>query len=159
MPKMKLSKRVIDGLEPPSKGDLVVWDATLSGFGVRVKPTGRKTYFIQYRNVQGRTRKMKIGLVGRMTPDEARSSARMRLVDVEQGKDPAELRSSTGNLPNVAELADRYMAEHAQVMKKPESIRSDRQSLRNVILPELGQRRVDDVNQSDVTKLLYRHRV
>lgn len=39
----KLTKRVVDALKPEAS-EIVHWDAALSGFGVRVWPTGRKSY-------------------------------------------------------------------------------------------------------------------
>ena len=36
----KLTKRAIDALSPPKKGETFAWDQELRGFGVRVKATG-----------------------------------------------------------------------------------------------------------------------
>ncbi|WP_162488450.1 Arm DNA-binding domain-containing protein [Azospirillum lipoferum] len=47
----KLTKRVIDGIKPDTK-ETVVWDDELSGFGLRIKPSGRKTYVVQYRGTE-----------------------------------------------------------------------------------------------------------
>lgn len=44
----KLTKRQIEALQPDTK-DYFVWDAELSGFGIRVFPTGRKQFVMQYR--------------------------------------------------------------------------------------------------------------
>ena len=33
----------------PGKGEAILWDAMVSGLGVRAYPSGRKTYFVQYR--------------------------------------------------------------------------------------------------------------
>ncbi|MGV3555787.1 MAG: Arm DNA-binding domain-containing protein [Croceibacterium sp.] len=44
----KLTKRQIEALEPTEK-DYFVWDGELSGFGIRVFPTGRKQFVLQYR--------------------------------------------------------------------------------------------------------------
>ena len=56
----KLTKRVVDALRPDPKRDVFKWDAgdgALKGFGVRVKPSGVASYFVQYRNKEGRTRR------------------------------------------------------------------------------------------------------
>src|SRR5215211_700610 len=67
MPKIKLTKGAIDALEPGPK-DLMVWDLSLSGFGVKVTPTGRKVFIALYRTRGGRSRlrKYTIGPFGRV---------------------------------------------------------------------------------------------
>jgi len=70
----KLSKRLIDSITASEK-DVVVWDDSLSGFGIRAKPSGVKSFLIQYRNRNGRSRRLSIGQVGKMTLDQARKAA------------------------------------------------------------------------------------
>ncbi|MBI0475617.1 DUF4102 domain-containing protein [Sphingomonas sp. MA1305] len=50
----KITKRVVDALKPSDKADVFAWDSELKGFGVRVKPSGTKSFLIQYRNPEGR---------------------------------------------------------------------------------------------------------
>jgi hypothetical protein len=85
----KITKRVVDCLEPDRNGrDVFRWDGgdgALKGFGVRVKPSGVASYFVQYRNQEGRTRRLVLGRVGELTPDEARSLAADTLRGVRKG--------------------------------------------------------------------------
>src|SRR5215216_5143896 len=76
MPKIKLTKSAIDALKPGPK-DLVVWDLSLPGFGVKVTPTGRKVFIALYRTRGGRSRlrKYTIGPYGRVTLHHARAAA------------------------------------------------------------------------------------
>jgi hypothetical protein len=48
MPRMKLTKSVIDNLAASGK-DVVYWDAACPGFGVKVTPAGRKVFVVLYR--------------------------------------------------------------------------------------------------------------
>ena len=69
--RVKLTKRFVDGLATPEK-ELLLWDESLPGFGLRVRPTGVKSYLIQYRNCEGRSCRVTLGRHGILGPDEAR---------------------------------------------------------------------------------------
>ena len=88
---MKLTARTIGGIRRPAgKTDHIEWDDDLPGFGLRLRGSGdrpRKTWVAQYR-AHGRTRRMKIGTVEKLSPDEARKAARQILAKVEVGHDP-----------------------------------------------------------------------
>ena len=73
----RITKRLVDNLKPTGD-DHFVWDDTLIGFGVRLQATGAMSYVVKYRAGSGRgapTRRMTIGRVGTLTPDEARTIA------------------------------------------------------------------------------------
>jgi hypothetical protein len=57
----KITKRAVDALRAEPDRDVFVWDTELRGFGVRAKPSGVKTFLIQYRNIEGRTRRLVLG--------------------------------------------------------------------------------------------------
>jgi hypothetical protein len=86
----RITKRTVDSLRPTDK-DSYVWDLELAGFGVKITPTGRKVYLVQYRigGRKGRCRRVTIGPHGPLTPDQARAEARRLLGAVAVGQDPA----------------------------------------------------------------------
>ena len=65
----KLTKRVVDAA-PVRATDYFIWCDEMPGFGVRIYPSGKRGYLAQYK-VDGRTRRVKIGLHGVLTVDEA----------------------------------------------------------------------------------------
>jgi integrase len=146
----RITKREVDGAEP---GDRIrfVWDDTLPGFGLVVRPTGRKAYVVQYRNAQKRTRRLVLGSHGVLTPDQARRLAAAKLAAAHSGRDPAEEMRATERALNVAELAERYIEEHIP-KKKDSSAREDRRILDTYVLPTLGSRRLGDVTARDIAK-------
>src|SRR6516162_2393141 len=81
----KLTKRVVDATKSASDHDVFQWDAELRGFGLRVKPTGVKSYIIQYRTMTGISRRLTIGQHGRLTADEARRQPKIHLGRVPRG--------------------------------------------------------------------------
>ena len=78
---MKLTKPVIDGLRftgATQESKCVVWDDEVPSFGVRVMPSGVKTFVIQYRH-RGRRRYFTLGAYGVLTLTQARDQAKLRL--------------------------------------------------------------------------------
>ena len=82
----KITKRVVSALSPAPDGkDVFLWDAgdgAVKGFAVRMKPSGSASYLAQYRNAEGRTRRLVLGAVNVLTPDHARRMAIDVLRDV-----------------------------------------------------------------------------
>ena len=66
----KLTKRFVEAVEPQSK-DHVIWDDELPCFGLRIYPSGQRSYLVQYR-AKGRSRRHTIGLHRAWTPETAR---------------------------------------------------------------------------------------
>ncbi|MGC9964276.1 MAG: tyrosine-type recombinase/integrase [Syntrophobacteraceae bacterium] len=150
----KITKRMVDAINPGEK-EILIWDDEMPRFALRVRTSGVKTYIIQYRNEHGRTRKMTVGTHGVLTPDEARSQARLLLAKVERGEDPAEDKQAGRQAPTFSEVAERYMEEHANVKKKARSIKEDRRLLDKVILPVFGPRKLGDITRADISKFHY----
>jgi integrase len=155
VPTNKLTKSQIDHLGSNGGPDAIHWDASLPGFGVRVKASGAKSFVVQYRNrITGRSRRQTIGQYGPlMSFAEAKEAARRILSDVARGADPVEEARARRAAPTVRELAGRYLEEHAIPKKRPGSVRNDRSMLDLYVLPRLGRRKVFEISAEDVQTL------
>lgn len=93
MPRATITKRAVDAAKPTER-DTFIWDDEISGFGLKVTPTGRKVYVFQYRIARPgeaeRTpaKRYTIGKHGKLTPEQARSRAKELAALVENGIDP-----------------------------------------------------------------------
>ena len=136
-----------------------VWDATVPGFGARRQTGAAVSFFLKYRNAEGRQRWHSIGRQGApWTPEAARAEARRLLGLVAAGADPAAERSARKEAPTVAELAELFLAEHVETKRKPRTAREYRRLIGNVILPALGRNRVADVTRADVARFHHARR-
>ncbi|MCP4319521.1 MAG: tyrosine-type recombinase/integrase [Hyphomicrobiales bacterium] len=154
MTKKKLTKSVVEGL-PPAEADYVAWDAELPGFGVRVKPSGIKSYVVQYRNRKtGASRRKTIGQHGPLlTFHKAREQARIILADALKGNDPIADDRAIRGAPTMKELAADYLEQHAIPKKRPRSVENDRSMLDRIILPRLGSKKINAVQSQDIHAL------
>jgi integrase len=123
------------------------------GFGLRVKPTGVKSYIIQYRTRTGISRRMTLGQHGVLTAEEARREAKVQLGRAAKGDDPAADKANARDGLSFATFTERYLSDHAATKKKPSSVRMDRINLNKHILPILGRRRLDTIGRADVVRL------
>ncbi|MBF0295439.1 MAG: tyrosine-type recombinase/integrase [Magnetococcales bacterium] len=150
--KGKISKRTVEGI-PPGERDEYLWDSDLEGFGLKVTPTGRRIYLIQYR-FNGRTRRISIGTHGSpWTPEQARKEATRLLTTVVEGQDPFEQKQQAKGMPTVADLCDQYMQE-GTALKKASTLAIDRGRIDRHIKPLLGRKRADQVTRADVQKFM-----
>lgn len=156
----KLTKKVVDGLEARDK-DYFEWDDELPGFGVRVWPTGRKTYVAQYRAGK-QTRRFKIGIHGPLTVEEARKEAKVVLGDVARGEDPQLDRSTRRKSLTVKDLCEAYFeaADNGLILgkrgkpKKASTLYVDKGRANRHIIPLLGNKLVQDLTTADAVKMM-----
>src|ERR1700716_1993551 len=151
MPRVKLTKTVIDALPIPSK-DIVHWDTGCPGFGVKVTPKGRKVFVVLYRTAGAgsRLRKYTIGPYGRVTLNQARVTAQKVFAAKLDGRDPAaEKKESRRRMvaDRVDDLLEAFIAQHiSQNRSAPEISRM----LRRVVASAWGASSIHEITKRDV---------
>lgn len=150
----RLTKTTVDALQAQER-DYIVWDSVLPGFGVRVRPTGIKSYLVQYRNRRtGDSRRKTLGQHGPLlTLHQARERARILLAEALKGLDPVAEAKAVREAPTLRALAEEYIQDHAIPRKRPRSVADDQAMLNRLILPRLGARRVADISPRDIQSL------
>lgn len=150
--KAKLTVKSVEAVKPGS-ADVILWDSELAGFGCKVTPKGKRTYFLYYRTKDGQQRRPAIGAHGPLKPEAARTIAKRWLEEVAQGRDPSLSRTQDRAAPTVKELCGRYLAEHAETRKKATSVRNDRRLIDTHVIPALGPKKVAAVTRADIAAL------
>lgn len=154
---MEITARTVAAAEPRDR-EYILWDDKLAGFGLRVFPTGRKAFIVQYRvggyrgapqrryTIRNRDSRTPI------TATEARKEARAMLNAAGLGQDPvANRRPKDGEALTVSEALDRWAKEAAHInrrtgaRRKPASVKGDISRLEIHIRPLIGSTRLRDL--------------
>lgn len=156
-----LTKTVVDGADKADKR-YHVWDSELAGFGLRVEPTGVKTFIAKYRaNGGGRSaiqRVVTIGRFGKLTVDLARKQAKKILGGVAVGSDPAAELQAKRREMKMSALIDLYEEKGCVIQRgkrqgEPMKARTKAYTmarLRHHVVPLLGHRRASEIHAGDV---------
>jgi integrase len=155
MANQRITKRVVDGLRA-RQSEFSVWDGMMPGFGIRVRPTGAKSYVVVYRAGSGRgapVRRYTIASVGKIAPETARRRAQAILGSVAHGRDPAGDKAGERGMPTLAQLADRFITEHVEPKRKPGTLIFYRDILDRIVKPDLGTAKADKITRAQIAKL------
>lgn len=146
----KLTKRIVDAAEVRAT-EYFIWDDDIPGLGLRVLPSGRKGYVVQYRAGR-RSRRMSLGASTVLTCEQARTRAITIIAAAKNGEDPAAERDAGRKVITVKELADRFDKEHISIRVKASTAKEYRRNLERFILPALGRLTITNITRADVAK-------
>ena len=131
------------------------WDRELSGFGVRVYPSGSKVYLVQTR-AGGKSRRVTIGRHGLLTPEQARRKAAVLIAGIKAGEEPSRNGHASAGGPTLAAMGERYLREHVAVRCKPTTAGAYRHALNRFLLPAFGSLPLGAIGRDQVASLHYR---
>lgn len=154
----RLTKKMVGEAKPVEGRPTFLWDKELRGFGCKIEAAGTKSFIVQYRNSEGRKRRLVLGRFGVMTVEQARDEARIKLGDVARGLDPADEKAATKAGLTVGALCDWYLeeAESGRLLGrkrepiKPSTLAMDRSRIETHIRPLIGTRKVAAIRLPDV---------
>jgi len=130
----------------------VLWDGALPGFGLRVFPSGAKSFVVFYR-AGTRQRLMTVGRYGLYTLQQARLMARKLLTRVADGEDPLGERRKDRREVTMNQLWERYLEEYARPRKKLRTIRDELGVWGRYLARGFGPRPLSQVTRQDVAGL------
>ena len=147
-----ITEKLLRKLQPPPRGNRVIYDGQIRGFGARITAAGVKAFVLNY-HVSGRERRYTIGRWPEISAEMARREALALREGIRQGHDPLRERERARGVPIMSDLAQRYIRQHAEPFKRPLSIRDDRRLLAAIIVPKLGTLQVSAVTRYDIERL------
>ena len=142
----KLTDDAIARLRPRTR-EYTTWDTRMPGLGVRVRPTGRKTYVL-LEDARGRSKRVSLGPVSTRTVDEARRECHERRASPET-KTPA-LPARTA--PLFREFVDGPWKEACFDRFKSSTRKGTRTMLASQLLPAFGSKPLDRIGPAHVSR-------
>ncbi|MCH4542748.1 tyrosine-type recombinase/integrase [Ochrobactrum sp. A-1] len=157
----KITKTIIDNADVRDKA-YFIWCSELPGFGARIFPTGKKSFYVDYYNQAGQRKRMSLGGFGKLTVEEARKMARIHLSDALRGQDPALERKTQRASLTITELCRQYfeLADKGLIIgrkgkpKKQATIDTDRSMINAHAIPLIGSKPVLDLKRADIVKFI-----
>ena len=144
--KSKLTNRIAADARP-GPSEYTVWDRSLNHFGLRVYPSGVRSFIVQIR-VNGRLRKFTLGRYPAISATEARRRGAELLARIWAGQSPAPARQSTA--PLFRNYAVRYRKQR-KGRWKPSSLETYDIYMRNRLMPHFGRLRLDAIDHAGVS--------
>jgi integrase len=111
---MRFTRATVDGIElPRGKKDVIIFDDSLPGFGLRIRAGGSRNWIVQYALHGHQQRRLTIGSVKVFSPEEARKIARDTLAKARLGQDPQQEKRKAEEQAKITlkSIIDRYLAE------------------------------------------------
>jgi integrase len=118
-----------------------------------VLPSGVRTWYLRYREPDGKQQTQKIGRDGIINKTIARKQAVQILAEVAKGNAPATARKQRLNAPKMIELQARMEKEHYATLRQKTASNYE-QIWRLHVAPTLGSSRVRDVTREQVIQML-----
>lgn len=125
-----------------------IWDISLAGFGMRVRASGKRIWFVRLRQ-RGRHRRISLGRCDLVEAGVARAQARCLLAEVALDGLPKPVGVKAA--PVFADFVDEFWTDCAHYWKASTQKRS-RALIRNDLLPCFGEVRLDEIARGHIVR-------
>ena len=142
----KLTDAAVARLRPRAR-EYTVWDRAAPGLGVRVRPTGGKSW-VMLEEVEGRAKRVPLGPVSTMTVEEARRACLGRKINPETGKPAGPVRTA----PLFREFVEEDWRKAHFGRCKPATRKTYSHLLDTRLLPAFGAKRLDRITPAEVRR-------
>ena len=149
--RMKLTDAAIARLRPRER-EYTVWDTRAAGLGVRVRPSGGRSWVL-LQDMGGRTKRVSLGPVGVKSLEEARRECHARKANPE----PVEKTVRTGPVPLFRDFVAGPWREAHFDGYKPSTQRVARYQLSGQLLPAFGAKPLDRIGEAAIRRWFERY--
>jgi integrase len=150
--KQRITQLTVTKASRPTKAFLT-WDTKAPNLALRTQPTGRKSWVVVYPH-HGRSRWLTLGNAASIPLASARIMASEAMLKVAKGGDPAADRKAERGAGTFAELAAKYLEQHAKRQNK--SWRQADALVRRHAIPRWGKLQASSVTRDDVKTMMAR---
>ncbi|GEC15272.1 tyrosine-type recombinase/integrase [Nitrobacter winogradskyi] len=152
----KISKSRVDKMRA---GEIIA-DGEIRGFVARKLSSGKVTFGYRYRDAAGKQKWHGLGIMGSITPDEARTLAKKRAGEVADGRDPSAERAtakaeaakaSRASSNTVNAILDDFVMRHASKLRSEDQITS---ALDRYVRPQIGETSIYELKRRQIVEML-----
>lgn len=146
-----LTDKMVREAQCEGRASRILYDTKVKGFGLRVQASGQRAFVFNYVTA-GRERRITIGGYPAWSVAAARDHAAKLRRHVDAGGDPLGEREKAREAPTLSEFWPRYRDE-VSAKKRPATHRNEVSVWDRLILPALGQRKMEVISHSDIDRL------
>lgn len=147
---VKLTKSFIDRVKSPASEYEIHWDDAVSGYGLRVTPTGKRVFMVMGR-VKGKLVQFTIGNYGVFTEDQARKKAQKVLQMMREGIDPRDVqKEDEAAKVTLRQVADAYFYERPGMLRDTTRVEKDRHI--ETVWSAFKDKPIASITEADVRK-------
>jgi integrase len=162
--KVRLTKTVVADATPAER-EYVLWDSRIAGFGLRVRPTGSKSYVFAYRTAGGRAGKYRRVTIKASNPEIAYERAKELAGQHHGGVDPAGVKAeekraieAVSKTLSVGDALDSFIADHAKERLATKTWTEYERLVDKLLKPAIGAIKIDALEPKDVAAFYHNHR-
>lgn len=144
-----------DVLCPHGKKKVDFFDTQCKGLLLEVRATKGMTFYLKYTDIRGKSRQIKLGDVRDISLAQARQLADKYRNQIAMGEDPLAKKEELKKIPTVAEFISEHYVPYIKTYKR--SWDTDQSLLKNHVIPNFGDKYMDEVTKKDVFQFINKH--
>lgn len=153
--KVHITERALKSVAiPAGRPSIKVFDTEVSGFGAQMTKTGAGSYFVSFRDAQGKQCQEKMAVVGDVAAHTARGLARLRLEEVSKSRGEGRAVRRPGGNGSGRTVADFFYDNYVdKIRSEGRKYKTHTSLFANHLQNAIGEKRLDEVTEKDVLEL------